>query len=176
MAQTNIGVYGDGESVTFTVSRIPREALTGGTLQQPVCDLRRISYKVVEGQGLMRREDTNITDQANLMPVSMPTDMGDLKNQVAPEVQTMKIEYFGNGSWASTWDGKTGVLQGNNTTNSNYTQQGPPALIKFTFTLKLPSSRGGEDREVTVSHTVAIPSANRAVTSSTAPLAEGSPP
>ena len=167
---TNLGVNGNNECVVFTVSRTPRDYLalmgTGNIPSEPVCDLRRITYAVTEA-GLVRKEDKDITNPAYALPLtSIPGDLGDTaKNVIAKQVSKMSIRYFGpNEEWSESWDGTSQQTVGTNSTTQMYAPQGPPALIEFTFTLKLqPHSVGGAEREVTVVHSVAIQTANRFV-------------
>ena len=102
---TNIGVTGSQDSVVFTVSRISQEMLSDSQPNQPVCDIRRITYMVAE-EGLVRYEEVNILSTSYVQPVpgsnSIPTPGADAKKDVIGHVSKMSIQYYGIGGFASS--------------------------------------------------------------------------
>jgi len=166
----NLGIKGDDSSFVLMVSKNPGELAkyignAGQAPDDPVSDLRRITYMMVPGKGLARQEETNVT-YADVSTITAPPTVDGEPTIIASAVQSMKVQYYGSTSstgspdWQDTWDGTT-----IDTTTSF--PIGPPAAIAITLTIQMPSSSKNEEgRKVTIRHVVAIQAANRWVTAS----------
>ncbi len=113
--QFNLGVLGDDRQIQLFVSTLPRFAQEEAELQTGISDLRRITYYLVEGQGLARQEVRNVMAQ-DLAPEDEQRDI------LGPEVVDLKFRYYdATQGWLDYWDG---------------TGTGPPLAIEIQMALQ----------------------------------------
>jgi hypothetical protein len=127
-----LGVQGDSTTLNMWVSKSPRENLTadqsGG--QPVVSDLWRISWWLLgdagSATGLARQEIKIVTsDDANNLPPNI--ENADSFN-LAPEVKSIKFEYYDGTDWQDEWDStELGA--------DNLTPKGSPVAIRVTMDL-----------------------------------------
>jgi type II secretory pathway component PulJ len=150
----NVGIQGDTKRLLLAVGRVPRELLGPEKLRADVSalpkvsDLRRITYWVVEGQGLARQEVTRVTSEEL---DEIPPDVNDPgKYIIAPEVKSISFQYWDvESSWVGDWDGSVPGVDGD-------TPIGPPAAIEIVIELDR-----GKDREPgRYRHVISVPTGN----------------
>jgi prepilin-type N-terminal cleavage/methylation domain-containing protein len=101
----NYGVEGDDSNLTLNVARAPRELLSPDKLRletstlPTVSGLRRMTYWVVEGQGLLKYERTDVTNADLDTWVPDP----DQAKKVAPEVKSISFQYWDGSQWTTSW-------------------------------------------------------------------------
>lgn len=125
--QFNMGVQGDQYNLTIYGSQTPHYSrLDAETPNSVFSDLRTITYFCDPTQGLMRQEMVNVLGGSN-------TDSSQ-QEAIASEVTSMQFQYFDptSQSWVPQWDG---------------TNNGPPAAIEVTLTVKMPDIPGLPTRE-----------------------------
>lgn len=160
--QFNYGVTGDGGQLVLTVSRVPREVL-GPETRRPdvgelpkVCDLRRITYWMVEGKGLAYQEVKRITSQ----DADALTDETDHPIIYIPEVKSISFQYWDGAGWTPSWasddrpDGDTPI--------------GPPAAIEIVLEMQNPQVEEGESPTTRkYRHVISVPTGNNYSTQTT---------
>lgn len=143
----NVSVIGSSAYLRLSLTRFPRPGKEG----EPISDLARIEYWVVEGKGLARREVTRVTAEDE--DVEAPSLPEADKYVIGDNVESITFRYWDGSAWLDTWDG----LQPGS--DANATPLGPPAAIEIT--LRLRSRAGGEQSEARdYQHVVAIRTAN----------------
>lgn len=128
----NIGVRGDANQLTLTVGRVPRELFAPDKLRldssalAKVCELRRITYGVLEGKGLYQLEISRVTS------AEIDDDLIDLEQgrQLASEVRSITFQYWDGSAWTSSWS--------SNDPGPDETPIGPPAAIAIEIELSRP--------------------------------------
>ena len=129
----NFGVKGSSNSVTLSVSRVPRELLASdkrlldSASLPTVSGLRQITYWFIDDEmngGLARNEQVAVTST----DIGNPTATSDPKI-MASEVKGVLFEYYDGGTWQSSWDGTQLAADGQ-------TPLGPPSAIRVTLTLR----------------------------------------
>jgi hypothetical protein len=133
--QFNTGVIGYSDTLILSSGRVPRE-LRLGNVEGAVCDLRRISYWMVPGEGLARQELLRVTgEEADTLPPDA------VPSQMIAEVKAIGFRYWDpEAEWQESWDGGAPVDA----------PLGPPAAIEITIEL----GRG------TYTHVVTLPTGN----------------
>lgn len=125
----NLGVQGNGQKLTLSVSRLPSEIDPSKVSDQAtVSDLRRITYWLVgsgdQALGLARQEVTRITG------ADVDSTPGDAEKYIiAPTVKNITFEYFDGTAWQPSWEGST-------LNPDTKRPQGPPAAIAMTVTFR----------------------------------------
>jgi hypothetical protein len=153
----NLGVQGTSGQVILFVSRPVRSsAVTSSAadseLPPGMCDLRRITYWLVQGSsgsgGLARQEVHQITatDAMDALPPNLPNEESFI---IAPEVKSLAFKYFDGAEWKEEWDGTAPGPDGT-------TPLGPPLAVGIEMSLAVPGSKA----ERMVRHVVAIQTAN----------------
>lgn len=165
----NNGVYGTGTRLILSNYRI-RKAPAKTQRTEPdatvTSDVQRTAYwMVMSGAdivGLARAEIRQATspDSDTMDPTTLPEQN---KFVIAPEVKSIKFEYYDGGGWkseGSEWDG--GFSE---SADGSAPPLGPPAAIRITLTLKrnpnknAPADQANLDGPVYVS-VVAVPTSN----------------
>jgi hypothetical protein len=153
------GVQGDSATLNLYVTKLPRDVLFGmadGSTPPVQGDIRRISYWLAGGGGLVRQEVKTETspDMANIGSGSTPDEAA---APFAPEVQEVSFSYFDGTNWQESWDS---TMVG----DDGLTPIGPPRLIAITIAIPRsatnPGGRPGPARMKTYRHVVSIPTAN----------------
>jgi hypothetical protein len=157
----NLGVYGDADRLVLTGSWLPKDLTRIQEGQTQTSDLRRVVYWLVktgDKTGLARQELTAVTGtDAATLPPDIPNPASCI---IAPEVKKFSLEYFDGTEWQTSWDGTTLDVDSG-------LPMGPPALIAINITIATPSHRAGvKDKETTIRHVVAVPTANITATAS----------
>jgi hypothetical protein len=118
--QFNLGIVGDENQLNLFVSTVPRYGWEEAEIQTGLSDLRRISYTLVPGQGLVRQEVRNVTAD------SMQQDSEAIIDILATEVVDLRFEYYdaSTGEWLPVWDGTT---------------TGPPLAVRITLAIQPPA-------------------------------------
>jgi prepilin-type N-terminal cleavage/methylation domain-containing protein len=155
----NIGVLGEANQLTLTVGRVPVELFAPDKLRldanvlEKVCGLRRVTYWIVEGNGLYRQELSRVTSTDI---DSEPTEL-DQGKRFASEVKSITFQYWDGSSWTTNWDSSTPGADGD-------TPIGPPAAIEIVIELSRPYVMvDGELVELEprrYRHVVALPTGN----------------
>jgi prepilin-type N-terminal cleavage/methylation domain-containing protein len=153
----NLGVQGDQNVLTLTITRLPREVMAGVNdasyqNQAVVNDQRRITYWLAGG-GLARQEIKSVfsSDAMSNLPPNIPDDPSLI---IAEEVRSLSFSYWNGSVWADTWDGTQLGADG-------VTPQGPPLSIAITMTIAPPGSSADDNNNVkTYRHEVVILTAN----------------
>jgi prepilin-type N-terminal cleavage/methylation domain-containing protein len=153
----NMGLQGDATQVTVYVSTVPKVNVEGGDRasaeqqQQSASDIRRITYWLTN-TGLARQEVSRVTadDDDSALP---PNVVDESRYIFAEDVVGLTFQYFDGTTWTDTWDGSTLGADGK-------TPIGPPRLIQITLTIRYAGTQGGEAKEKTFVHSVAIGAAN----------------
>src|SRR5262245_36450222 len=147
----NYGIEGDDSTLTLNISPVPREQLAPDKLRldtttvPTVSGLRRTTYWVVEGLGLLKYERTDVTnsDLDNWFPDQ------DQAKRIAPEVKSISFQYWDGTQWTQNWTSYDPT--------SDSPPLGPPAGIEITITMN-PTQEGQEGRSYR--HVVSIPTGN----------------
>lgn len=153
----NMGLQGDATQVTVYVSTVPKVNAEGGDRasaeqqQQNASDIRRITYWMTNS-GLARQEVSRVTadDDDSALP---PNVVDESRYLFAEDVIGLTFQYFDGTAWTDTWDGSTLGADGK-------TPIGPPRLIQITLIIRYAGTHGGEAKEKTFIHSVAIGAAN----------------
>ncbi|MBI3821049.1 MAG: prepilin-type N-terminal cleavage/methylation domain-containing protein [Planctomycetes bacterium] len=160
MVQFNLGVKGESKYVMLLSYRVRKPSTPGDVADEPVSsDLRRICYWVVEDGantlGLARMEVAQATSpDVDVDPTQLPDQK---KYIIAPEVRSIKFEYFDGTGWRGDWEGFDSQETG-------APPLGPPGAIRITLTFRLNKKGGPEPDGVTPPtyvHIVAIPTGNQ---------------
>lgn len=108
--------FGTETTLTLYVAALPRYAGSQSDTPLGLSDVRRITYAVEAGKGLVRQEVRN------------PDTLGDVTSAepaivLAPEVMDLRFRYYDleTGAWTTTWDGSV---------------NGPPSAVEITMTLQ----------------------------------------
>ena len=146
----NYGIEGDDSTLTLNVGRVPRELLAPDKVRLDaatlpvVSGLRRITYWVVEGQGLLKEEYTAVTST----DIDNWTPDPDKAKKIAPEVKSISFQYWDGTQWTPTW------------TSYDPTSDapvGPPAGIEIVITM-MPRQEGQQGRNYR--QVVSVPTGN----------------
>jgi prepilin-type N-terminal cleavage/methylation domain-containing protein len=154
----NNGVYGNNTLLILTACKVPQLNTADPTQQASVCDLRRISYWLVNdgaNSGLAWQELAQATgNDLTSIPPDVPAGTYEL---LATEVKDLLIQYFDGVNWQDSWDGTT--LGGPNAD----IPVGPPSAIAITLTFSRRGPDGADlpdDQLPKYKHVVAIPAGN----------------
>jgi prepilin-type N-terminal cleavage/methylation domain-containing protein len=158
----NMGLQGDASQVTVYISTVPKVNAEGGDRaaaeqqQQSASDIRRITYWMTNS-GLARQDVTRVTSTDD--DAALPPNVNDESRYIfAEDVVGMSLQYFDGTNWTDTWDGSTLGADGK-------TPIGPPRLVQISLTIRYAGTQGGEAKEKTFIHSVAIGAANAQPTS-----------
>ena len=141
------------------VNRVPRELINAQLQQQegtdmPIAgDVRRVTYWLQDGGGLMRQEAKVLTsDDSGAIDPSTLLSPSNTDNQkvFVEEVKTLQFEYFDgtDQSWTDSWDSTQAGADG-------VTPIGSPVAIRVTVTI---AQSGKADK--TYQHVITFPTAN----------------
>jgi hypothetical protein len=135
------GVIGDSQHLNMFISRVPRDMINAQLQQQegsvPItCDLRRVSYWLLDDGGLAKQEVKLVTsDDGGAVDQSvLPPGGGDDPSQYqvfVPEAKSLLFEYFDGTNWNDSWDS---TQPG----NDGLTPFGSPIAIRVTVELAQP--------------------------------------
>lgn len=160
----NVGVRGDDSTLILSMYQV--QPLPGGKnagMQDASVrsDLRRIVYWIAnsgtDAAGLARREFKQATgNDIDTLPSGFAN-----QNQyiIAPEVKSIRFEYFDGKEWQSSWDGSVA-------TGDIDTPAGPPAAIRIEITLRRSAASGvstnnaDNNPSTTYQHVIALPAGN----------------
>jgi prepilin-type N-terminal cleavage/methylation domain-containing protein len=157
----NMGLQGDASQVTVYISTVPKvnadaaDRASAEQQQQSASDIRRVTYWLANG-GLARQEVSRVT--ANDDDAALPPNVDESKFIYAEDVVGLSFQYFDGTNWTDTWDGSTLGADGK-------TPIGPPRLVQISLTIRYAGTQGGEAKEKTFIHSVAIGAANAQPTS-----------
>ncbi len=156
--QFNLGVLGDDRQITLFASILPRYAQEEADLETGgVSDQRRITYYLVEGQGLARQEVRNVM-ALELSPEDERVDL------LANEVVDLTFRYYDpQQGWVETWDGTT---------------KGPPLAVEIQIAFQPPAETRTGGRPKPLSYykmVVAIPGGNFTAAPTSGTTAGGTP-
>lgn len=146
--QIPVSFHGEQGRIIFTAGRFQRGFTQSANSKIGVCDLRRIAYWVVEGEGLYRQDLNRITgDDNRIIGDDMFASLQTLPQYlVASEVTAMSFEYYDGTTWQPSWDGR--VLVGD-------APLGPPIAVRVALTMKRANGI-----ETTYHYVLALPTAN----------------
>jgi prepilin-type N-terminal cleavage/methylation domain-containing protein len=143
----NGGVQGDNAVLTVWTSRLPNlptgsDAANADSQQLNSSDLRRITYWLVDGQGLARQETDRVSASGDDSDAALPPNVPDEgKYILAPEVTEVNFRYFDGESWQDTWDGTVLGTDGK-------TPMGPPRAIEVTMSVRRPGADPNDDSAI----------------------------
>jgi prepilin-type N-terminal cleavage/methylation domain-containing protein len=143
----NGGVQGDNAVLTVWTSRLPNlptgsDAANADSQQLNSSDLRRITYWLVDGQGLARQETDRVSASEDDADAALPPNVPDEgKYILAPEVTDLNFRYFDGESWQDSWDGTVLGTDGK-------TPMGPPRAIEVTMSVRRPGADPNDDSAI----------------------------
>ena len=97
----HFGIIGDEQQIMLFQTTVPSYRRPGAEAQVDFSDLRRVTYELMPGQGLCRRESRNVTGQQDLATEGS-------FDLLAAEVVGLRFRYFDDlaQAWVPTWESR----------------------------------------------------------------------
>ena len=154
--QFNYGIQGSSSELTVCSTRVPRELIGPDKRRSDVSgadkvsDLRRISYWLVEGQGLAHQEVKRVTGENADQNIA---DTDQLIKYI-PEVKAIRFQFWDGATWTSSWDSNSPGADGE-------TPIGPPAAVEIVIELfNRTGDEGSDAKKREYRHVVSVPTGN----------------